>query len=403
MKLFDFELAHPTAAYLALAAPFVVGALYFYDRARRRQLTRRLGELPVIGRVIASASPGRRAVKAVIAGLGLACLLIAIARPQREGKRKVELRGLDLVVALDVSKSMLVADVDPTDASRAKHVPASRLARARELATALIDELPDDRIGPIVFAGAAAHFPLTEDHFVAAHFLAELGPADVPPGSNLAEVFRVGRCMLRPDLYDDLGCARLGRRGHGGDPLPDEVGATRGAPTPPAAGDDDDGALHEKVQRGKAMILFTDGGDPDEATLKEVATARELGIAVFVVGVGSAAGGVVHEIDRAGRATDVEKHTRDGEVVTSRRDDAGMRALAAAAGNPARYFIAAEHGELDPMPLVDALHQVDRGLATRQVKDLRDYYRPFLFAALMLLVLEAAIGTRRRQRYPEAR
>jgi hypothetical protein len=55
------------------------------------------------------------------------------------------------------------------------------------------------------------------------------------------------------------------------------------------------------------------------------------------------------------------------------------------------------------MPIVEALRAVNRGLATKQVKEMRDIYQPFLFLALMLLVVEVAIGTRRRQRYPEAR
>jgi hypothetical protein len=89
-------------------------------------------------------------------------------------------------------------------------------------------------------------------------------------------------------------------------------------------------------------------------------------------------------------------------AVVSKRDDAGMKGLAAAAGDPRRYFVAADRGEVDPRPIVEALRAVNRGLATKQVKDLRDIYQPFLFAALMLLVVEAAISTRRRQRYPEA-
>src|SRR6185503_8344245 len=354
-------------------------------RARRRRLTRRLGELPVVSRVIASASPGRRVVKDVLAGAAAMLIAIAAARPQITGTRKVEIRGLDLVVAVDVSKSMLVDDVGPTSEMLAKRIEITRLARARELARAVIDELPGDRIAPIVFASAAAHFPLTEDHLVASNFLRDLGPADLPQGSNLAEVFRVSRCLLRPDLYEDLGCARIGRRGHGGDPL--------------ARGD----ALEQKVERGKAIAIFTDGGDQDAQAIREVATARELGIAVFLVGFGTSAGGVVHEIDGfSGKRTDAPKRLPDGTTVVSKRDDAGMKALAAASGDERRYIVAGERGEVDPRPIVDALRAVNRGLATKQIKDLRDIYQPFLFAALMLLVIETAISTRRRQRYPEA-
>jgi len=398
--MFNISFESPELLILAFCAPVFVFGLHIYDYARRQTLTRRLGELPVLGKVIASASPGRRIIKDVLVGLGLAGVLFAAARPQLEGKRRVELRGLDVVVAVDVSKSMLVDDVGPTLAMKDKNIQTSRLSRARELATALIDELPGDRIAPVVFAGAAAHFPLTEDQQVASRFLADLGPNDLPPGSNLAEVFRVSRCLLRPDLYEDLGCARIGRRGHGGDPL--RNGESLDSKDEKAAPEDE--KLEQEVERGKAIVIFTDGGDADAATVREVATARELGVAVFVVGLGSTAGGVVYEVDPfTGKRTTTPKHMPDGSTVTSKRDDAGMKAIASAGGDENRYLLATEKGEVDPMPIVEALRAVNRGLATKQVKEMRDIYQPFLFIALMLLVIEVAISTRRRQRYPEAR
>ena len=390
--------ATPWLVWLAAVVPVAVAALQMHDRARRRQLTSRLGELAVVGKLLATASPGRRILKDVLAGAAAMLIAIAAARPQIAGTRKVELHGLDLVVAVDVSKSMLVDDVGPTAEMTAKKLPTTRLARARELARAVIDELPGDRIAPIVFAAAAAHFPLTEDHLVAANFLRDLGPVDLPQGSNLAEVFRVSRCLLRPDLYEDLKCARIGRRGHGGDPL-------RGEPLDPRPKDaSKDSALELKVERGKAIMIFSDGGDSDADALREVAIARELGIAVFLVGIGTPAGGVVYEIDSfTGARTGNPKRLPDGQVVVSKRDDAGMTALAAASGDANRYLVAAERGEVDPRPIVDRLRAVNRGLATKEIKDLRDIYQPFLFAALMLLVIETAISTRRRRRYPEAR
>lgn len=397
MSLGALTLATPWLGAAALAAPVLVLLLHLYDRARRRQLTARLGDLPVVARVIASSSPRRRALKDVIAAVALGLLLFAAARPQVPGKRKVEVRGLDVVMAIDVSKSMLVDDVARTERMVQRKLPASRLARARELAAYTIDELPGDRVAPVVFAGAATHLPLTEDHEVAVRFLHDLGPADLPPGSNLAEVLRVSRCLLRPDLYDDLGCARIGRRGRGGDPLRGET------LDPEDGGVADDEALEQKVERGKAIVIFTDGGEPDAETVREVASARELGIAVLFVGVGTREGGIVYDLDPfgGGRST-TPKRLPDGSPVISQREDEGMRALAEAGGDGKRFVVAAATGELDPMPIVELLRAVNRGLATRQVKELRDVFEPFVFAALMLLVIEAAISTRRGRRYPES-
>jgi Ca-activated chloride channel homolog len=386
--------ANPELLWFAGGAPALLLLLFLYDRAQRRKLTRRIGELPVIGKVMATASTRRRVIKLVLVQLASALILFAAARPQVAGKRAVELRGLDLVVAVDVSKSMLVDDVGSTLQMTEKKIAPSRLARGRELAAALVDELPGDRFGPVVFAGAAAHFPVTEDTEVAKRFLFDLGPADLPPGSNMTEVFRVSRCLLRPDLYDDLGCARIGRRGHGGDPLPGESLDPVDAPK-------DESTFEQKAERGKAMVIFTDGGDADTDTLREVATMRELGIAVFVVGLGTVDGGVVYEIDYEGRRTTVAKKNKDGSTVVSKRDDAGMKQLAEAAGDANRYFVATERGEVDPMPIVEALRAVNRGLATKQIDEKKDLFQPFLFAGFMLLVMEVAISTRRRRRYPE--
>lgn len=387
----------PALFWIACAAPLLVALLHAYDRARRRALTSRLGELPVIGRVIASASPGRRVVKDVLLALVLALVLLAAARPQIAGKRRVELQGLDVVIALDVSKSMFVGDVEPTPRMRERSIEVTRVARARELAGALIDELVTKaRIAPMVFAGAATHMPLTQDHQVARLFLNDLGPNDVPPGSNLAEVFRASRCLLRLDIYKDDGCERVGRGGHGGDPLRGESLDPKGVKT-------DEERPESMVERGRAIVIFTDGGEADAATLREVAQAKKLGIAVFLVGVGTPEGGVVYEIDSVtGKRTATPKTTSGGEQVKSRRDDAGMRAIAEAAGDARRYLIADTKGDVRPLPIREALQAVEQGQATKQVKAMQDIYQPFLFAALMLAVIEAAISTRRRQKYPEA-
>lgn len=394
----SISFATPALVWLAAIAPVLVVLLHAYDRARRRMLTSRLGELPVISRVLASASPGRRLLKDLLIAVVLALVLFAAARPRIAGKRRVELEGLDVVIALDVSKSMFVGDVEPTPRMRERGTEVSRVARARELAGALIDALdPEERIAPLVFAGGATHLPLTQDHQVARLFLNDLGPNDLPPGSNLAEVFRVAQCLLRLDIYREAGCKGVGRGGTGGDPLRGE------SLDPKGATDDEDERPESKVERGRALVIFTDGGEADAATLEQVAAAKKLGIAVFLVGVGTPEGGVVYEIDSVtGQRTTTPKTGPGGEQIKSRRDDDGMRALAAAAGDERRYLIADSTGDVRPLPIVEALRTLAQGQATKQVKAMKEIYQPFLFAALMLGVIEAAISTRRRRKYPEA-
>jgi von Willebrand factor type A domain len=276
----------------------------------------------------------------------------------------------------------------------------TRLDVARELIEALVAALPGDRIGPVVFAAAAAHFPLTEDHEVALQFFSDLGPADLPRGSDLAEALRVAQCLLRQDLAADAGCgASIGRRGNGGRPL-------AGEDEPEPIKDPDEGELIEQEQRGRVVIVVSDGEESDdrgggasEEALHEVRKARELGIATLLVGVGSEAGGPVYDIDDLGRRTR-PKRGDDGAPIVSRRGDAAMRELATAGGDASRYLVA--DAKADPAAIAAALDRVSRGLATRKTKQKRDVFHPFVFAAILLLVLDAAVSTRRRRRYPDS-
>ena len=121
---------------------------------------------------------------------------------------------------------------------------------------------------------------------------------------------------------------------------------------------------------------------------------------MFIVGVGSTTGGIVYEVEPfSGKRTTTPKRLPDGSTVISKRDDAAMKAIAAAGGDESRYLVTNEKGEVQPMPIVEALRGVNRGLATKKVKEMHDIYQRFL--ALMLFVIEAAISTRRRQKYPE--
>jgi Ca-activated chloride channel family protein len=371
-------------ALLAIAAAVAVGLVILFRAAaaRRRLLLGRLGEAAAVQRMMASASPGRRRLKAVLASLGLLLILVAAARPQRPSRGTVQRSGLDLVVAIDVSTSMLVRDVGGE----------TRLERAHREVDALFGTLERDRVSIVLFAGAAVHFPLTEDHAVARAFAREIGPGDLPGGSDLGEALRVSRCLLRPDLHDDLGCRGLGGRGRGGEPLPEERGRADDVRDP----DDDD-----LGERGKAILVLADGADSQGTAGEEVLRARGLGIAVFFAGVGSAEGGPVPALDGEGHAQG-ERRGPDGRVIVSRLDDAALRGLATVGGDVRRYRGLDPMAEPDPAAFVAMLRPVARGIRTRRDgPDQEDVYPLFLFPGFLLLVIEACIGTRRRARHPE--
>lgn len=373
--------ASPALLWLAGAVAIGLAILFRLDAARRRRLLGRLGEAPAVQRMMASASPGRRRLKAWLVSVGLLLILVAAARPQRAGSGTVQRSGLDLVIAIDVSSSMLVRDVGGE----------TRLERARREVDALLGKLERDRVSVVLFAGAAVHFPLTEDHAVARAFSREIGPGDLPGGSDLGEALRVSRCLLRPDLYDDLGCRGLGGRGRGGEPLPED-----------AAGDVRDPDDPEEVgERGKAILIFADGADSQGQAGEEVMRARSLGVAVFFAGVGSAEGGPVPEVDSEGRAQ-APRRGDDARPVISQLDAAALQRLATAGGDAGRYRGLDPLADPDPAHFVAMLRPVARGIRTRRDQPgQEDVYPLFLFPGFLLLVIEACIGTRRRVRYPE--
>lgn len=377
--------ANPDLLALAVLAPVVIAGLGLLDAWRRRVLIRRLGDVPQVQRMMASASAWRRWTKLALLAIGLSLVAIATARPQLPGERRASKHGLDVVIGLDVSKSMLVDDLGET-----------RLAKARAYIDALLPRLVNDRVGALVFAGAAAHFPLTEDKDVTAQFLHDLGPADLPGGSSLGEALRVSTCVLRPDTTDAWGsrCAGLRGRGHGGDPLPGEPDDTPVAAT-----------VEEVSERSKVLLLITDGADGLTSAARteivdQIDATKKLGITLLVVGVGTATGGDVPEIDDRGEITG-RKIDDAGQTIRSKLDADSLRELAELGGDPNRYFELGI-GAVDPQPVIDALDALTRGaLERREGRVMAEWYAAFLFPGFMLLVIEACIGTRRRVRFPE--
>lgn len=380
--------AYPDLLAVAVLAPAVVFGLALLDLLRRQAVVRRLGHVPQVQRMMASVSSWRRWTKTTLFALGVSALALAAARPQRVGQRDGAHEGLDLVVGVDVSKSMLVADVGTT-----------RLEKARSFVDELLPKLVNDRVAAMVFAGAAVHFPLSDDKEVGSQFIRDLGPADLPGGSDLIEPFRTAGCILRPDTSDPWGsqCSGARGRGTGGDPLPGEP-----VDTPVAA------TTEELTDRSKVFILITDGasrerpGDAVNPRLEQqIEDSKRLGITLLVVGVGTTSGGNVPEIDERGQPSGRWKYDDSGKVVRSTLDVEALRHLAELGGDANRYFeLGAGPAPVDSVVVaLDALTRGALGRSDRRVKD--ELYAGFLFAGFMLLLIEACLGTRRRVRFPE--
>lgn len=337
--------AHPLWLWGLLLVPLVAVTLAL-DGQRRRRALQRVGHLPQIARMTASVSVARRRAKGVLLVLALALLVVAVARPQRPGAAHLlPQRGLDLVVALDFSRSMLAADVYPT-----------RLDRARAELGRLLDELKGDRVGLVAFAGVTLSYPLTTDYAAAKLFWRDLTPADIPVGgTNLAEAIRAGLELLR------------------------------------------DGREHTQRPDGhrpaQVMVLLTDGADTEGKALAAAQEAAKQGVRLYTVGMGTREGDLVL-LKRNADGTAEYVSDGAGSPVRMQLDDKTLRALAEATGGDYYAFDAGRSGIDQVQKAIARLERVEE--EARLVREPNELCGGFVGAALLLLLIEALLGERRR-------
>ena len=331
--------ANPYLLWLLLTIPALVVALALRHGWRRRMLAR-LGHLPQIRRLARSVSPGRRAAKAALLVLGLSLVMISLARPQA-GERVTLAKavGIDIVVALDFSKSMLAKDVYPSRVERAK----AELGR-------LIDSLKGDRIGLVAFAGDTLSYPLTTDYAASKLFWREMSPLDMPVGGTA-----LGKAIVA--------ATRLlaGVKGKG----------------PP---------------RSQVILLLTDGEDHESDPVAAAKEAGKQGIRIFTVGIGTHSGEPVPDVNEDGSGAGYMKR-QDGRVVTTRLDVKTLRQVAAATRGKL-ITIDAKSFAVDPV--MHELKQLKRTEArSRLIKHYDEVYHWFLLPGLLLLLLEACVRERK--------
>lgn len=326
---FGWEWVLPVAAALvALAGWLAVRA----ERWRRGALAR-FGDPTVLGRGSALPLPRRTSLIWALRLGALAFALLALSRPQL-GERNTDLvrTGRDVLMLLDLSRSMLVTDAGGT-----------RLAAAKRIAWDLAERSPGDRVGLVVFGGSAfLQLPLTSDRGALRLFLDQASP-------------------------DDLG-----------DPATDVSAAVITAART---------FEHEGDQGRRAVLVLSDGesgeGDMDEAS----AELRRQGLPVFAVGVGTAAGGPVP----ADSAEAPEKYHRNhiGQIVVSRLEEADLQRAARASGGAFAHW-----DRPDEMRRLEAgLDAVrPRVLSARKASERADRFQWPLAVGVMLLILAELVG-----------
>lgn len=328
---------------LGLVAVIALIGLWAETR-RRRALTAFAGR----GSEMASISKARRRLKLVLVVAALAAAVIGLAGPYVDVvEREVVQSGVDVVVALDVSQSMGVRDVEP-----------DRLRAAKEFIHRLGEELTQSRVSLVLFAGVGIQrYPFTADPAVLGEALESIGGGFKPTqgGSSLAAAVDAAVLAFAPEARES--------------------------------------------QRSKAIVLIGDGEDLS-GVAPSIEAVRASNTRLFTIGVGTTSGGPVPSYDRFGRFNAYLKHS-DGRQIISRLEESTLRALAEGTGG---QYLRLESGLGTVNSLVMELRRLDatqlEGGEGSSIPD--DRYQIFLALAVAILVIEELISDRRRMPRPRS-
>ncbi len=322
-------LAKPLFLLLVPVALALGGIALWRALTRRSKVARavpeRLADLIAPG--VSTALP---VTQASLYGLGLALMAFALAQPQCGSHAELtKRRGIDVVVALDASRSMLARDVVP-----------SRLDRARLELNTLLDELKGDRVAIVAFAGDAfIQCPLTSDYSAAKLFLRAIDPEQVPQGgSNIGAALRVSKEVL--------------------------TNADHGA-------------------KDKVVVLISDGEDLEGDVSAGVDALKEIDARVYAVGIGSEAGEPIPILNRDGQVTGYKKD-KNGNTVLTRLDRAGLTRIAQETQGEFFYQPSGvAMGEV--VKIIDKLQKSE--LESRVTVRYAEVFQPYLAVGLVFLAL----------------
>lgn len=351
-----------------LGLVLVAGAsVYWGVRARKKSL-QALGRPELVSRLVDTVNGSARQIRNVSAVLSAALIALGLLRLQYGGVAKVNAQsGLDIVLAVDYSKSMLVSDVFPSRSERLEAELQRFLDQAGKRG---------DNVGVVVFAGAARGFPLTADMRMLRMFLEKVDPRTENPGGTA-----IGKALnLSLQFLLD---ARVGLDGDGHKEARggDEPQEEQEQASPASRGD-------------QIIVLLTDGEDNASRPLEVAEQAAQLGIRIFTVGIGSTSGEPVAQFDSKGNKIGFQTD-KDGAYVVTRLDEKTLKEIASITN--AQYV----HIRPDAFGLDEILEQM-AGLSTakreQSVEILRDEgYAFFIVPAAILLLLGLSLSERKSQ------
>lgn len=313
----------------------IIPLIFFYVWALRKkqQLTNQFCSPEIIAKLTSPRSRGKQRTKATLAVLAIAFLILALTHP-RWGFKWEELRqeGVDIIIALDVSNSMLAEDVKP-----------NRLTRAKHKVSDLINMLEGDRVGLVAFAGTSfLQCPLTLDYSAAVIFLDAIDTGLIPvPGTAIAHAIRT---------------------------------ATQ--------------AFSSREKKSKVIILITDGEDQRGQALEATREAKEQGIKIYTIGIGLESGAPIPNVGGG------FKKDGQGNVVLSKLDESTLQKIALETGGIYVRSVTGDL-DLNKIYLEDIKKTVEKKeLKTARRQLWQERFQWLVFAALICLVLEPLVRER---------
>ncbi|AMA48172.1 vWA domain-containing protein [Flavobacterium covae] len=268
-----YELDESKYLYLFFLLPFLVG-LFLWNQFWKRKKQQEFGDLELLKKLSPEKSTFKPILKFGLLFFALIMLILGLVNPKIGTKvEKVKREGIDIVFAIDISKSMLCEDIAP-----------SRLEKSKQLVSQIINGLGNDRIGIIAYSGSAFPvLPITTDYNAAKMFLQGMNPGMISSqGSNLDEAIR-----LTEKYFEGSG------------------------------------------NTSKLLVMVTDGEDHSEKAQEAATQARKRGIKIITIGVGTPKGGPIPI--RNGHSIEYHKNKETGETVTTKLRAEALEAIAKAA------------------------------------------------------------------------
>jgi Ca-activated chloride channel family protein len=323
--------------YALIAVPIIFGLLFLSLYVKERQL-QKLASSGLLSRLVPFWSKNKEWIKIILFTLATAFLAAAWANPQWGSKKqKVKAKSSDIIIALDISQSMMAEDISP-----------NRLERSKRMATQLIRSLRGERIGLIYFAGSAyLQMPLTNDYAA-------------------AEIF--------------IKSANTNQAGTQGTAIADaiELGVS---------------AFTDEKNSQKAMIIISDGENHDSEAVIAAREANEQGTFIYTIGVGTEKGAPVPVMNRGRKEYKIDK---SGGTVNSSLNIAAMQDISAA-GQGETYLL--NQGDQLITDLKKELNKIEKKeVEQRSFSDYESYFQYFLFIGIILLLIEFLISNRRKNK-----